>query len=275
MKKLLILIAIITLFLSSCSSDSNENNQGNVVKKMIIKGETVSWDLKNYNFNFIYDNEDRLIRINREDKVYREFVYSGDLIVQIKYYVFWNLEPEPTLYSITNFEYDTFGRLIKAKTNSEYEYYFNYTDENHIDFEIKIYTWPGTNNLYSTGTVNLDTNTYNILSTTQTFYQNYLNDDGLPQPSSTFSGGLIYDDKKHPCSGIKGYKQLALFNFFSFDNDFFIAGFGATNNLIASEQYWAGQPNVVNTLWSHEYSGIFPSKAKKENSGDFKIYFYY
>ena len=75
MKKLLLVLSLLLFILSSCSSSSsgesqNETVQGPLISKMVYKGESVALDYKDYDFNFIYDSNQRLIRINRGDKVY-------------------------------------------------------------------------------------------------------------------------------------------------------------------------------------------------------------
>ena len=281
MKKLLLVLSLLLFILSSCSSSSsgesqNETVQGPLISKMVYKGESVALDYKDYDFNFIYDSNQRLIRINRGDKVYREYTYSNDLIIEAKYYVFWNGNSESELEDIFHFDYDSSNRLIKATTSS-FEYIFTYTDSSHADYIMHIYSWSGDNHLYRTGAINFDSVTKNILSITNQNYAPYLGQNGLPQPSSPmYKQELFYDTMKHPCSNIKGYKELAFFNLMNMDVTIFTPNFGVNNNLKEVNSYPIDQPsNNTSPVWSYEYGQTFPLKAKKLSSTDFNLVFYF
>lgn len=277
MKKPLFILSLLLFIMCSCSSGSgseNETVQGPLISKMVYRGESVNWSYRDYDFNFIYDGSDRLVRIDRGDKVYREYTYSNDLITQIKYYVFWNGGDEPELEDIFNFEYDLSNRLIKVTTWS-FEYFFTYTNSSHADYVVHIFSWSGDNNLYRTGAINFDSVSKNILDVTNVNYENYLNQNGNPQPIyPSYKQEFIYDNLKHPCSNIKGYKELAFFNLMN--GEIFTPNFGVSNNLTAVNTYPVDAP-TDNTypVWSYEYGETFPSKATKLSSTDFYLEYYF
>lgn len=281
MKKLFYLFAFFTVVLSSCTSEDENQNQGHLLKKMVYRGANVSLSYKDYNFNFNYDDNDRLLSIDRDGAVFREYIYSNDLITQVKYYVFWNGESQSTLECFYDFEYDSMDRLIRVirhngSGNIGDEYNFDYVDLNHANYRIYLYSWPGDNDLYLSGTITFDDITKNILSATQLSYANYLNQDGSVQVSSIYKVEHNYDDKKHPCFNIKGFKELAFFNLLNIDSTIFTENFGVTNNLISVKQYPINDPNnIIYPAWSYDYGDTFPSKSKKETNSDFNVYFYY
>lgn len=281
MKKLLYLFAFFTVILSSCSSD-NEENQGPLLKKMIYKGESVSLSYRDYNFNFNYDNNDRLLSIDRDGAVFREYTYSNDVITQVKYYVFWNGESQSTLEYIFDFDYDSTNRLTKATRyytsgTISLEYIFEYIDSNNAEYTINCFTCPGDNILFKSGTIAFDNITNNILNTTQLSYANYLNQDGSVHAFyPIYKAENIYDNKKHPCTNIKGYKELAFFNLLNIDSTIFTSNFGVTNNLISIKKYPVNEPNnIIHPAWNYVYGNTFPSKAKKESVEDSNIFFYF
>lgn len=282
MRKALLFAMSLALVFTSCSSDENKSLQGELLTKMVLKGENVSLDYKNYDFNFFYSNN-KILRVEREGKLSREFTYSGNLISEIKDYVFWNLESEPTLESTIYFEYNNLNKLIKVTIVNEdtnvikYEYLLDYISENVANYQIKIYTWPGDNNLFSIGQVTFDVNTKNILNKTITYYNQYLDQNGNPVPVTPSSKiQYFYDTKMHPCSNIEGFKELAFFNLNYEDTKFFTSNFGVTNNLLRTETHNLNTPNniIVRDIWSYENGDIFPVTAKKNNI-DFRAYFYY
>jgi hypothetical protein len=281
MKKLFYLFAFFTGVLSSCSSEDETQNQGHLLKKMVYRGDNVSLSYRDFNYNFNYDDNDRLLSIDRDGAVFREYTYSNNLITEAKYYVFWNGESQSTLEYIFDFEYDSNNRLIKATRlySSGYvsmEYIFDYIDATHANYTIYLYTWPGDNNLYKSGIITFDDITKNILNATQISYSNYLNQDGSVQVSSIYKVEHNYDNKKHPCFNIKGFKELAFFNLFNIDETIFTENFGVTNNLVSVKQYPINEPNnIIYPAWSYEYGDTFPSKSKKETSPDFNVFFYY
>lgn len=277
MKKLLLILSLFLYVFNSCSSpSSSENIENRLISKMVYQGESVNFTYRNFDFNFIYDNSERLIRINRGDKVYREFTYSSDLIIEVKYYVFWNGNSQSTLEDILHFDYDSTNRLIKVST-ANYEYNFNYTDLNHADYTVNTFSTAGNNNLYLSGTINFDNVTKNILSATQVGYQVNLGQNGNPIPNyPIYKDEFIYDNKKHPCSNIKGYKDLTFFNLLNMNLTIFTDNLGASNNITAVKNYPIDQPNNdTYQVWSYEYGQTFPSKAKKLGSADFKLVFYF
>ena len=278
MKNLYCLLSLLSLFLISCSND--DSSQGNLITKMVYKGENVSWDYRDYNFNFIYDGNQRLIRIDRDGVTTREFIYTADLITEIKYYSFSNLNPVPDLNYVISFQYDSGNRLTQASSENSvgdlvYKYNFNYTSENQAEFIFRAY--PGPNDISSTGTINFDHNTNNILDFVVYYYPNYLDEDGNLYPWASLEYELIYDTKKHPCSNIKGYKELAFFNYFSREGTIFTSNFGSTNNLLTVNHHPLGQPQNVASypLWFFNYGNTFPSKANKVGNDNFNIHFYY
>lgn len=280
MKNLYCLIGVLSLFLISCSND--DSSQGELITKMVYKGENVSWDYRDYNFNFIYDGNQRLIRIDRDGVTTREFTYAADLITEIKYYSFSNLNPVPDLNYVISFQYDSENRLTQASSKNSagdllYKYNFNYTNENQAEFIIRAYGRLGNNDIYSTGTINYESNTNNILNVVQYFYGAYLAEDGIAYPSGDLVHELIYDTKKHPCSNIKGYKELAFFNYFKSEGTIFTSNFGSTNNLLTVNYNPLNQPQNVTTypLWLFNYGSTFPSKANKVGNDNFNIHFYY
>ena len=282
MKKLLYLFAFLTVVLSSCSSEDETQNQGSLLKKMVYRGDNVSLSYRDFNYNFNYDDNDRLLSIDRDGAVFREYTYSNNLITEAKYYVFWNGESQSTLEYIFDFEYDSNNRLIKATRlySSGYvsmEYIFDYIDATHANYTIYLYTWPGDNSLYKSGIITFDDITKNILNTTNLSYSNYLNQDGTINPQyPIIKVENNYDDKKHPCFNIKGFKELAFFNILNIDSTIFTENFGVTNNLVSVKQYPINEPNnIIYPAWSYDYGDTFPSKSKKETSPDFNVFFYY
>lgn len=277
MKKLLLILTPLLLVLGSCSNSSDSESepvQGPLIKKMVYQGESVNWSYRDYDFNFIYDDNQRLIRIDRGDKVYREYTYFNDLITQIKYYVFWNGNNTSELEDTFDFEYDSSNRLVRVTTWS-FEYLFTYTDSSHADFIIHIFSWSGNNNLYATGDINFDAVTKNILGVTRVNYENYLDINGNPEAIyPIYRQELTYDNLKHPCSNIKGFKELAFFNLMN--GEIFTPSFGVSNNLTAVNTYPIDQP-ADNTypVWGYEYGQAFPSKAKKLGSIDYNLVYYY
>ena len=284
MKKSIYFLALVFFILGSCSSDS-ESSEGNVVKRMVFKGDGVVYDYKADSFNFIYDNENRLLKINRGNQVHRSYEYSGDVISKINAYVFWNGDATPTLLNIISFEYDSNSRLIKATSRYaesgeiSFEYIFSYLGENQVEFQIKIYTWSGDNDLASTGVATYDSETKNILHLAQNYYSSYLLENGELSFQGNNETEFIYDDKLHPCSNIKGFKELALFNYFSYDSDVFTENFGVTNNLIGitTSHTNPGESQTVYTqyLWTYTYGNLFPSKMVKNDNDDFEVHLYY
>lgn len=282
MKKSLYFLGLAILILTSCSSDS-ESSEGSVIKKMVFKGDSVVYDYKADSFNFIYDNENRLLKINRGSQVHRSYEYSGDVISKINAYVFWNGDATPTLVDIIDFEYDSNNRLIKATSKSaesgdiSFEYIFSYPGGNQVEFQIKVYTPPGDNNLESEGIATYDSETKNILHLEQNYYSDYLLENGNLSYSGSNETEFIYDDKLHPCTNIKGFKELALFNFFSYDSAVFTENFGVTNNLMGLTTSYLGDSETVYTqyYWTYTYGSLFPSKMVKNDSEDFSVLFYY
>lgn len=269
MKKLLYLFAFLTVILSSCSSE-DEEIQGDLITKMKFMGSDFNDSYENHEFNLEYIDGNKLVRIIDIESDKKEFHYTGDLITKIDIWKFWNgsdLEFERSIY----LEYDSEERLINIKIdegdNNEVDQIieFDYIDDNNAN-----YTHHYENNLSGYGTV-----TFNEDDVIKRLDNNW----SLGQPyrkEITYN----YDDKKHPYTGIRGYKKLKLFNAFygsiyylshNINDDYgFAPNWGTTKNVI-STTIRSGN-NLENTstipLFSYEYgNNNLPAKSNKIYGG--------
>lgn len=105
MKKLfLIAVGIfLSMFISSCNSDEDES--GNLLKKMKFVGSSWTDDLENHEFIFEYADNNKLIRYSDGNGAKAEFTYTNDLITQVDFYSYVNQEP-----------FTIYGKLITFMT---------------------------------------------------------------------------------------------------------------------------------------------------------------
>ena len=188
MKKITLLLSIITLIFSSCSSssdDSNTTNAQDVLPVTIVDNSPVD-GVSTSNFTY---NGKKIVKIISDDGFESVYTYSGNLITKIQSYLDGNLETTETL------AYNSSNQLISYSDNSLFglisESYTHNTDGT-ISFSRS-----EDGDLYSTGVITLVGNDVSKVVTNYEF-------------DLTTTNIYTYDTKNSPFKNIVGYKWILL-----------------------------------------------------------------
>lgn len=268
MRNLYFLLSLLSLLIISCSDE--DTPQGSLITKMKFIGSDFNDSYENHEFNLEYTEGNKLVRIIDFESDKKEFHYTGDLITKIDIWLFFNnsdLNFERSIY----LEYDNEDRLINIKVDIsgdgtiQYIISFNYIDGNNAN-----YTYTDTFDVIGYGTITFD------------------DEDVIERFDNSFFLGQIYqkettynyDEKKHPYSGIRGFKELKLFNSFfgsiyhfghNLNDDYgFAPNWGTTKNVKSiTTRTGVNLENIdMGNLFSYEYgNNDFPTKSNKIGGG--------
>lgn len=190
MKKLFLLLSLVLIVFTSCSSDSSDNpsdSSGILLKKIIsTTGTTTNTFLYNYNGN-------KLQSISYNNSQFIQYTYSGDLIVNIKRY-----QSTDFLVYESVFTYDSNQRVISEKVIDHFSDYE----------ETKVYTYNPNNTV---SFVVLD----ELLNATNFTGIIYRNADGQTIKIENFNQGVLtskfevtLDNKFSPFNAVVGFDKL-------------------------------------------------------------------
>ena len=183
MKKIICLLAIVAVSLTSCSSDSSsDQNPSNdvLVRKVIYDYGSLDYgDTVEYTYN-----GNKLLKGLYSDGSVENFTYSGDLITKIE------LLSEGYVIYTENFIYDSSNRLIK----------YNLLEDGFNEQETFVYNNDGTATAtYGTG----------VGANVSTYY--YENDELIKIVGSDgHTYNYTYDSKNSPYRNVTGYDKIVL-----------------------------------------------------------------
>ncbi len=268
MKKIICFLSGITLLLTSCSSD--DNSQGNLITSMKYVGKNFSTDFRNHVFNFEYIDGNKLVRISDGQGAKTEFTYTGNLISKIDVWEYLN--QEPNFSRSFSLQYDDSGRLdvisVEQEGSIDTVIKFTYIDLFHINYTHTFYSYMHSEGIETTGVIICDEN--DILKKTTLRY----GESGEYLIAREID--YVYDNKKHPYSSIRGFKDLKLYNaffgsIFTFnyninDGDGFAPNWGTTHNVVSFIMKRGFDLEIEDSfnLFSYEYgNNDFPKKCSK------------
>ena len=242
MKKLIILVSVLTLMFGcssdssnsdSSTSDSNSSNSGILIRKTIFSTETEGIQGTN---ELIYQGR-KLLKSVSSVGSYSNFTYTGDLITKVEYFQD-PLDNEPTYTS--EFDYSN-NKLVQRKTfegnvlTSKVDYF--YESDNTVTIFNIAYTGTETNSTISK--------------------KYYLNGEVIKSESINPNGSInsttlyYYDSKNSPSKNILGY------------NIAFEGGFtgGNLHNLVktVSPIFQTNDYRITDYLYEYNSNG-YPSK---------------
>ena len=230
MRKILFILSVAFLFLSSCSSDSETNtNSGVLIKKIVSISEGSSMET-----NFTY-NGTKLNTIT-VDGIRIEHFYAGDNITKIMRYNGVSLELE------TTYEYDNQGRVSSELTKFYLNDFLNkviytYNDDQTITFQEYFGSSNPPTNLGDTGTINKTSS--GEISQIETYNQ------------SIFSGRQTntYDAKNSIFRNITGYDKLP-------------GQYGKFHNQLTTNSYNSANELESNSTFEYNYNASnFPTNC--------------
>ena len=204
MKKIITLLSVFILLISSCSGDdetqtSSETpatNDGVFLKRKVEKNENDEI-LNTYDYTY---NGNKLTKIVQKGGSYIEYIYNNDLISEIKFYY-----PDNSLFHTESFFYNSFNQL------TDYIFKSVISDSGYK----RIYT-------YSTnGTVIVHSFHGDLISQTQPaneYEKMYVQNSALVKHEFynvsnnilTRTSTFAYDDKKNPFKNVLGFDKIHL-----------------------------------------------------------------
>jgi len=202
MKKIIALLCVFALFVSSCSSDevtvptvpTPSDISGVLLKRIVEKDENNNViETEDYTYN-----GNKLLKILLSDGSYYQFTYVGDLITEVKKY-----DSSDVLTNSEEYAYNSSNKLISYITKS-YEF-------GDADREVFVYNLDGTVTA-NTFTGDLVSQTSPSSTYTKLFFQNsevlkierYNASNDVLLETSNFT----YDEKNNPNRNILGYDKL-------------------------------------------------------------------
>lgn len=235
MKKIIALLSVFTLLVSSCSSDETEptitepivETSSGLVKKIIY---TDNGDVETHEYTY---NGNKLVKINYiEDGLYETYTYTGDLITKTEYFTsIGNLLDKDT------YTYNSEGKLTSKlslnynfSTGSKYFYTYN------ANGTITIEKYVG----------NLTTQTTLDSTNVLTFLNGNLISENINDVNmGTYSATYTYDNKINPLNNITGYNKL-FEDVYDFDSSF--------NNILSMTD--TGFATNYNSVYTYNSSNL-------------------
>lgn len=217
MRKIILLLSVMTLAFTSCSKNEDEPAIPTVDPNGILLKRSVETDNSGanigdvYTLNYIY-NGNKLVRINDSDGGYEIITYTGDLITK------WENFISPAVLDATiNYTYNTNNNLItairiyhgEATTNpTSYVERTTYTHNSNgsISFQEYYGNLAAQTTLVSNGTI-----------TSGSIVTNEIN------PANTVTETCTYDTKNHPLKNILGYNKIVFNQFFNNSSNNFMS----------------------------------------------------
>lgn len=254
MRKIILLLNVITLAFASCSRNEDQPAIPTVDPNGILLKRSVetnnSGDI--YTLNYIYSGN-KLTRINDSDGDYEIITYTGDLITKWEYFISPNV-----LDATINFTYDVNNDLIKliginhgeATTNpTGYVGKSLYTHNSNGSISFQDYSGNQTaqTTLDSNGTI-----------TSGSIVTNQIN------PAITITETCTYDTKNHPLKNVLGRNKIIFIDFFNNPSNNFISltNYSGdleeasytydTNNFPITEIYKLNNSNQLTTQYFYE-----------------------
>lgn len=189
MKNLYLFLSLISIALTSCSSDDSTNptNSSALLKKIIAtSGNTTNTYVYNYNGS-------KLQSISINNTQFMQYTYSGNLIVGIKNYQSNNFLTYETIFTYDSNNRVTSEKLIDHLSNYEETKVFTYNPNNTVSYVLYDQSLNPTN---STGMI-------------------YRNASGQTTKIDHFNQGILtstyevtLDDKFNPRNAIVGFDKL-------------------------------------------------------------------
>ncbi|MBS7787998.1 hypothetical protein KIH23_11885 [Flavobacterium sp. CYK-55] len=262
MKKILCLLSVSVLFLSSCSSDSSSSSDNPPSQNLLLQ-RTVEDNLGlGSTTTYYYYNGNKLTGINRNGEEYDIYTYTGNLITKIQHYSGpYTATPteDAELRSTDIFEYNTNNQLIKFKTtkpNSSIERETTYTYNNNIVTFQQYEYYPGnTPELLKSGTITLQNGEIVRLQVVKEF--------------DSYTDNYTYDTKNSLFKNVLGYDKLMFTH---------IIGKQGSKTLVDSILGGISHNFVNNAEYEYTYnSDNYPVAANHYFFGSLlvKYYFYY
>ncbi|MBN8640282.1 MAG: hypothetical protein J0L86_00590 [Flavobacteriales bacterium] len=188
MKKLLVLLSVTFMILTSCSSDSSDNQNNSELVKKIISTSGSSTNTIQYTYN-----GNKLLSISYNNSQTIQYTYSGNLIINVKKY-----QPNNFLAGETIYTYDSSQRVSQERY---IDYYSSYE-------ETKIYT----HNADNTVDFIVVDESLNLTGSTGVIYLNATGE--VTKIEKFFQGNfasryeVTNDNKNNPLKNITGYDKL-------------------------------------------------------------------
>ncbi|WP_395057241.1 hypothetical protein [Flavobacterium sp.] len=217
MKKIILLLSVMTLAFTSCSKNEDEPAIPTVDPNGILLKRSVETDSNGANIgavftlNYIY-NGNKLVRINDSDGDYEIITYTGDLITKWEYFI------SPAVLDLTvNFTYNVNNDLIKAISINHGEattYPANYVGKTNF-----------THN--SNGSISFQEYNGNLTAQTTAVSNGTITSGSIVtneiNPASTVTETCSYDTKNHPLKNVLGYNKIIFNDFFNNSSNNFIS----------------------------------------------------
>lgn len=221
-----ILLSIISLALTSCSSDSDSSGNVTLLKKI------QSVDLGQNAVHKFYYKGTKLSKVafdiqgQTNGVGYDKYAYTNDLITEIKTY-----SNDNQLLAITTLNYNSANQLaevVKVEPSRNYGFrtVFNYT----LAGIVIVQTFHGNTSVQENSTN--QTTTFYLLNG-EVVKKDYVSTD------MNYTIDYVYDNLKNPFQNVTGYNAIKLYSFIN--NGLF----GSNHNLLQQTTYFS--PNVIDS----------------------------
>lgn len=232
MKKLLCLVALASLFFSSCSSGDTNPASTALVQKTVL-----DYSLSNAQqvIEYSYDGN-KLQTITRDGELFYEFIYTNDKLTRINY---------PFQYSYFLIEYDASGKVSQ---------YTEYGNSSAARAEIT-YSANGFTRTFYSGNLETQENfngTEIVTIVNGNPTQIYRNFGGLEQTTS-----YTYDNKNNPFKNISNFDVFRIME---------ISIPGTTNNPISYDDVTSASSSNYTKAYTYNASN-FPTTEQKIYDG--------
>lgn len=212
MRKIILLLSVITLAFTSCSKNEDEpvavvDPNGILLKRSVEtdnNGDT-------YTLNYVY-NGNKLTRINDSDGDYEIITYTGDLITKWEYFI------SPAVLDLTiNYTYDANNNLITVIRINHGEATSNPT--NYVGKTLYTHNTNGSISFqdYSGNLAAQTTAVSNGTITSGSIVTHEIN------PTNTVTETCTYDTKNHPLKNVLGYNKIIFDDFFNNSSNNFLS----------------------------------------------------
>lgn len=202
MKKLLTLVSAFALVFTSCSSDDSPSMPSTVGIKLTQMIET--YDDGTVETITITYNGDKIVSSSSDLDIQDEtiFTYTGDLITKEEYF-FDDGDPLEVFNEVTEYEYDTSGRLINS-TRTENDYYGTFITVDDFTYNTNgtvTFTTTKNSGLYATGTIYFNGN--------QPYKKEVTEEVGTLDEFSWVEE-TFFDDKVNPLNSVIGLSKTQI-----------------------------------------------------------------
>lgn len=248
MKKLFLLLSLVSIVFASCSSDDGTTSEPELTTNGTILKRTISSNGPSLYSSDYYYNGNKLQKIVSTSGETIQFTYTGNLITKTEYY------DDGVLKEISNFQYNSDGKItqrlsVNPVNNNAYRCDFSYNS----DGTVLVKGYDGNSTAQTNQMV--DRKVFLFPNGDVDKIEEYVVVNGV---NHTRTSHYTYDDKNSPSNAILGYNKIKFWDTGTYGNSHNNTSivFSTTENSNTTSTNLTYTYNSYNYLVTSNYLGI-------------------